>query len=163
MNLSFKTSSFCVQSVCTAVWPHKFKWFSGVSLSTVINTVSPFQPHLGTLTHQNSRPGFLFFCEPSSRSHLQTVREHRIPEERQESLSMFSKKRWAHHSSKSMGTKSEKKTEIKPLDTSLSMAWTVENKYVKRMKNKESLNITLFSSSINFPYHLFHTLLHCCI
>lgn len=97
------------------------------------------------------------------RSHLQTVREHRIPEERQERLSMFSKKRWAHHSSKSMGTKSEKKTEIKPLDTSLSMAWMVENKYVKRMKNKESLNIPLFSSSINFPYHLFNTLLHCCI
>lgn len=56
-----------------------------------------------------------------------------------------------------------KKTEIKPLDTSLSMAWMVENKYVKRMKNKESLNIPLFSSSINFPYHLFNTLLHCCI
>lgn len=58
-------------------------------------------------------PGILSFASHPASGFTSSLSQHpQIPEKGQDSFSMLARKRWAHHSSRSMGTKSEKEKEL---------------------------------------------------
>lgn len=73
--------------------------------------VCPSEPHQAGTSRQLYSSGHVSLREPSLKSHPTAVVHRKVS--CQESLSMLAKKRWAHHSSRSMGTKPEKKKKVK--------------------------------------------------